>query len=523
MSAFELLGLKPELVRAVTDLGFERPTPIQEKAIPLVLSGRDILGQAQTGTGKTAAFGLPILNGIFPGRGLQALVLCPTRELAVQVAMDLTNFGRHLKIRALPVYGGQSIEHQIRSLRNRPEVVVGTPGRLLDHLHRGTLSLASLRYVVLDEADEMLDMGFREDIEAILSRCPVERQTMLFSATMAPPIAELARSFLDHPEEAAIRGFEVTAPLIEQRYYEVNPKQKVETLCRILDVENPASALVFCRTKRGADELADNLRVRGYAAEVIHGDLSQRERDSVMARFRAGQVELLVASDVAARGLDISHVTHVINFDIPQDPDSYVNRIGRTGRAGREGVAITLVTPREVRQLRFLEHNINKRIRRCALPTLVEAIERRQQQLARRVVMALEEPSGEYRSLAAQLLEEHDSTDLVATILRLMDQEGRELERSELLEADPEFTNVRVPVGRVHGLQVRDLLAKFESAGIARRDIGNIKILNEYSYVQLPAEFADLAASLFKPVRGYRRGRSDKAPARRRPLKSGRD
>lgn len=382
-STFEELGLKPELLSAVKDLGFEGPTPIQEKAIPVALSGRDILGQAQTGTGKTAAFGLPILNRVVPGGGLQALILCPTRELAVQVATDLTNFGRHLKVKALPVYGGQSINHQIRALHNRPEVVVGTPGRLLDHLHRGTLSLEPLRFVVLDEADEMLDMGFREDIEEILSRCPGKRQTMLFSATMAPPIADLARSFLREPEEVAIRRLEVTAPLIEQRYYEMNPNQKVESLCRILDAENPSSALVFCRTKRGADELAGNLRIRGYTVEAIHGDLSQRERDSVMTRFRAGGFELLVASDVAARGLDISHVSHVINFDIPQDPDSYVNRIGRTGRAGREGTAITLVTPREVRQLRFIERIINKRIRRCALPTLGETIERRQQQLAR--------------------------------------------------------------------------------------------------------------------------------------------
>jgi ATP-dependent RNA helicase DeaD len=433
--------------------------------------------------------------------------------------MDLTNFGRHLRIRALPVYGGQSINLQIRALYNRPEVVVGTPGRLLDHLQRGTLSLEQLRFVVLDEADEMLDMGFREDIDNILSRCPGERQTMLFSATMAPPIADLARSFLSEPEEVAIRRLEVTAPLIEQRYYEVNPNQKVESLCRILDVENPASALVFCRTRRGADDLAENLRVRGYEAEAIHGDLSQRERDSVMTRFRAGNFELLVASDVAARGLDISHVSYVINYDIPQDPDSYVNRIGRTGRAGREGIAITLVTPREVRQLRFIERMINKRITRYALPTLSETIERRQQQLARRVVSALEEPSGEYRSLAAELLAEHDSTDLVATLLRSLDQEGRNLERTELLEARPESLNVRVPLGRVDGVQVRDLLHRLEAAGIARRDIGNIKILADHTYVEVPAELADQAAGLFKTGRGRRRSRTDKPPSRRRPIR----
>lgn len=517
-STFQDLGLKPELIRAVTDLGYERPTPIQEKAVPLALTGRDVLGQAQTGTGKTAAFGLPILNGIKPGGGLQALILCPTRELAVQVAMDLTKLGRHLGAKVLPVYGGQSIDHQLRALRNRPEVVVGTPGRVLDHLQRGTLSFASIRFAVLDEADEMLDMGFREDIEAILARCSQERQTMLFSATMAPPIAELARSFLHEPMEAAIRGLEITAPLIEQRYYEINPKQKVETLCRILDIENPSSAMVFCRTKRGADELVDSLRVRGYAAEVIHGDLSQRERDSVMARFRSGTVELLVASDVAARGLDISHVTHVVNFDIAQDPDSYVNRIGRTGRAGREGVAITLVTPREVRQLRFIERTIGKRIKRCSLPTLADAIENRQRRLASRVRAALDEPLGEYRSVAGELLDEYDSTDLVAALLRLLDQDGRELERAELVEVKSETVNVRIPVGREHGLQVGDVISQLVSAGIARREIGSIKILDKHTYVRLPAECAGQVSRLFKSPPSRRRGRFD-AP-RRRPGRS---
>ncbi len=523
VSTFADLQLKPELMRAIEDLGYETPTPIQEKSIPPLLAGRDVLGQAQTGTGKTAAFGLPILQMIAPGRGLQALVLCPTRELAVQVATDITSMGRYLGVRVLPVYGGQSIEHQLRALKNRPEVVVGTPGRLMDHLQRGSIRLDGLRMVVLDEADEMLDMGFLEDIKTILAQCPEERQTLLFAATMPEEIASLAKSFLKNPEVVAIRGSELTAPLIEQRYYEVNARQKLESLCRILDVETPASAIIFCRTKRGADELAEALRVRGYEAEVIHGDLSQRERDSVMSRFRSGLIELLVASDVAARGLDISHVTHVINYDIPQDAQTYVNRIGRTGRAGREGVAITLVTPREVRQLRFIEASIGKRIKRHALPTLADAMERRQQELLHRVEEALTKPPGEYRALANQLLENHESIELLAACLMLLAKEGRELETAELLSAGPESVTVKLPFGRKHGLHVRAVIDQLLRAGVRRDEIGSISIHDDRAFVQVPAECEDQVYAAFRAFRQNIRtkpGKLGASQARRRSSKS---
>lgn len=516
MTSFEELNLRPELIKAVDAMGFESPTPIQAQAIPLLLKGRDILGQAQTGTGKTAAFGLPLLNGIDPGGGLQGLVVCPTRELAVQVAMEITKLGRFLNVRALPVYGGQSIEHQIRSLRKKPQVVVATPGRLMDHLRRRTISFNNLTTVILDEADEMLDMGFLDDIKYILARCPAERQTMLFAATMPPEIRDLGRSFMDNPEVVAIRGIELTAPLIEQRYYEVNPRQKVETLCRILDVESPPSAIVFCNTKRGADDLVQTLRLRGYTAEVLHGDLSQRERDSVMTRFRQGQIELLIASDVASRGLDISHVTHVINYDIAQDPDSYVNRIGRTGRAGREGVAITLVAPREVKHLRFIENMIGKKIKRHNLPTLAEAIERRQQLLVERVIAAVDGPLADYRPLATRMLDEHDSVDLLAAALKLLDDMGRDIERTELLDAPMEKERIRLPVGRMQGIKPQNLVDYLvHNTEIAPSQISNIDILDNWCFVDVPVKFVDEIQGLFKLPDTLRRRKGRRRPRRR--------
>lgn len=516
MATFEQLNLRPELVKAVDAMGFESPTPIQAQTIPLLLQGRDILGQAQTGTGKTAAFGLPMLNGIDPGGGLQGLAVCPTRELAVQVAMEITKLGRFLNVRALPVYGGQSIDRQIRALRKKPQVVVATPGRLMDHLRRRTINLSRLTTVILDEADEMLDMGFFEDIRFILSRCPEQRQTMLFAATMPPEIRDLGRSFMKDPKVVAIRGIELTAPLIEQRYYEVNPRQKVETLCRILDVESPPSAIVFCNTKRAADDLGQTLQLRGYAAEVLHGDLTQRERDMVMQRFREGRVELLIASDVASRGLDITHVTHVINYDIAQDPDSYVNRIGRTGRAGREGMAITLVAPREVKHLRFIERMIGKKVKRHNLPTLAEAIERQKQLLVERVVAAAEGPLAGYRSLAVEMLDEHESVDLLAGALRLLDDAGREIERTELVEAPMAKERVRLPVGRMQGIDQQKLVDHLvHNMDLAPSRIRNIDILENWSFVDVPVKYADQVKGLFKLPDKIKR-RKGRRPRRRR-------
>ena len=340
---FAHFGLHPDLLQTITELGFTDPTPIQQATIPLLLAGQDVIGQAQTGTGKTAAYGLPLLHRIKPRqKGVQALVLAPTRELAIQVADAIQRYGKQLGITVLAVYGGQSYQLQNRSLRQGVEVVVGTPGRLLDHLKQGSLDLSSVQTVVLDEADEMLSMGFVEDIELILDRIPKERQTMLFSATISKRVMGLSARYLRDPQTVSITPKQLTSTTIEQRYYLVNHQEKIAALSRLFEMETIDSALIFVRTRLGTGELANQLSSRGFAAEALNGDLSQDARIQVLTRFRNGQVKVLVATDVAARGLDIDDISHVFNFDLPDDPEVYVHRVGRTGRAGREGIAISL-------------------------------------------------------------------------------------------------------------------------------------------------------------------------------------
>ncbi|MBX5477190.1 MAG: DEAD/DEAH box helicase [Clostridia bacterium] len=430
MTTFRELGLSPEMLRAVSAAGFEEPTPIQARVIPLALTGRDVVGQAQTGTGKTAAFGIPVLERLDPaGPSPQVLILTPTRELAIQVAEELARLaprGRHL---VLPIYGGQDFGHQLRALRANPKVLVCTPGRLLDHMRRKTVHLDGVRVVVLDEADEMLNMGFIDDVEAILSAVPEDRQTMLFSATMPSAVASLAQRFLRDPVRVAVAPKQVTVPQVRQAYIEVREDQKFETLCRVLDVDSPALAIVFGRTKRRVGEIAEGLQKRGYLAEALHGDLSQRQRDQVMRRFRSGACEVLVATDVAARGLDVSDVTHVINFDIPQDPESYVHRVGRTGRAGRAGEAVTFVTPRELRQLHWIEQATRQTLARRHAPTLADALEGQRSAVAGRLIETMEQGAVDaYLGLAETLLETYDSTRLVAAALAALTPTRREVE-----------------------------------------------------------------------------------------------
>ena len=376
-ASFTELGLSPELLKAVEDMGFEEPSPIQTLAIPALLAGGDVLGQAQTGTGKTAAFGLPILEKLTPSKAVQALVLCPTRELAIQVAEELGKLAaRKRGVGILPVYGGQPIERQFRGLERGAQVVVGTPGRVMDHLERGTLRLDGIRVAVLDEADEMLDMGFREDMEAILERAPADCQRVLFSATMPAPIRELSTRFLRDPQTLSIPQKMLTAPAIEQVFYEVRPYQKTDALCRLLDAHGFRKALVFCSTKRAVDEVTMQLQQRGYQSDGLHGNLAQSQRDRVMKRFRGDGVDILVATDVAARGIDVEDVDAVVNYDIPHDAERYVHRIGRTGRAGREGMAFTFVTLREHYKMRDIIRSTRARITQGRLPTLrdVDAI-----------------------------------------------------------------------------------------------------------------------------------------------------
>jgi ATP-dependent RNA helicase DeaD len=422
---FSEFGLSEEVLNAIGAMGFEEATPIQEQAISVALQGRDLIGQAHTGTGKTAAFGVPMVELLERNASaVQALVVTPTRELAVQVAEELNKIGQFKGIRTLPVYGGQEIGRQIRGLQKRPQVIVGTPGRLLDHIRRRTIRLGEIRMVVLDEADEMLNMGFIEDIEAILQETPTERQTLLFSATMPPPIQRLAQRFMREPLNIAVRTREVTVPNTEQVHLVLEERQKFDTLCRLLDTQSPDLAIVFGRTKRRVDELYEALNKRGYSAEGIHGDMTQARRDSVMRQFRDGSIDVLVATDVAARGLDITGVTHVYNFDIPQDPESYVHRIGRTGRAGKSGMAITFATPRELGHLRIIENGTKRKIPRLPVPTIQEAIEGQQRLTIDKLVKTMEvEDLTHYKLLAEELLREHPAGVVVASALKMLTKE----------------------------------------------------------------------------------------------------
>ena len=425
MDKFTTLGISDSVIRALNDMGFEEPTPIQEQAIPACLEGRDLVGQAQTGTGKTAAFGIPMIEKTKESMDLaQGVVLTPTRELAIQVAEELNKIGQYTNVHVLPIYGGQDIQRQIKALKKHPQIIVATPGRLMDHMKRKTIRLTGVKMAVLDEADEMLNMGFIEDIEHILSETPASRQTVLFSATMPRQIQNLAQRFLDHPVHISIKAKEITVPLIEQHYIEVQDRQKFDILCRLLDIQSPELAIVFGRTKRRVDELAEALKKRGYSAEGIHGDLTQGKRDAVLRQFRDGTIDVLVATDVAARGLDVSGVTHVYNFDIPQDAESYVHRVGRTGRAGQSGLALTFVIPRELEHLRAIERMTNRKIVRMAIPTATEAIEGQQRLTVDRLLAVVEEGNlDQYKGRAEELLAGTDSVSLLSAALKLLTRE----------------------------------------------------------------------------------------------------
>ncbi|MCA5012266.1 MULTISPECIES: degradosome RNA helicase CshA [unclassified Enterococcus] len=422
---FRELGLAPELLSAIERSGFEEATPIQEETIPLAIEGKDVIGQAQTGTGKTAAFGLPMLQKIdTSNRVLQGIVIAPTRELAIQTQEELFRLGRDKKIRVQAVYGGADIGRQIRGLKDNPHIVVGTPGRLLDHINRRTLKLETIETLVLDEADEMLNMGFLEDIEKIISKIPSERQTLLFSATMPPAIKNIGVKFMKQPEHVKIKAKEMTADLIDQYYVRSKDFEKFDIMTRLLDVQTPELTIVFGRTKRRVDELARGLEARGYKAEGIHGDLSQQKRMSVLRSFKNGSLDILVATDVAARGLDISGVTHVYNYDIPQDPESYVHRIGRTGRAGKGGMSVTFVTPNEMGYLHVIEDLTKKRMTPLRPPSEKEAFKGQLGAAIETVEEKLEENGLEnYLPSAANLLEKYSAEDLAALLLKTISKD----------------------------------------------------------------------------------------------------
>ncbi len=428
MTLFNDLGISKSTLRAIEKMGFEEATPIQSETIPLALAGGDVIGQAQTGTGKTVAFGVPMIEKINPKvDAVQGLIIAPTRELAIQVSEELYKLGSDQRIRVLSVFGGQDISRQIRALKKAPHIIVGTPGRLLDHINRRTVHLNTVRTVVLDEADEMLNMGFIEDIEAILAQVPDEHQTLLFSATMPEPIRRIASRFMNEPQTVKIKTKEMTVSLISQYYVRVSEREKFDAFTRLLDIHTPELAIVFGRTKRRVDELVDALSVRGYNADGIHGDLTQTKRLQVLKKFKEGGVEILVATDVAARGLDISGVSHVYNFDIPQDPESYVHRIGRTGRAGKEGMAITFVNPREMSYLEIVEKTTKRKMERLQPPTATDALESQRKQTIEKIITSIHQDDlSAYISLSEQLLEEASHEQVIAACMKLIIKEPDE-------------------------------------------------------------------------------------------------
>jgi len=491
---FDDFKLTKETHKAVTKLGFEEPTPIQVAAIPAIMKGMDVIGQAQTGTGKTAAFGIPIIEMFQRAKKPYALILEPTRELAVQVAEEISNISIFKKIQVLPVYGGKSIDTQIRAFRRGVDIVVGTPGRIMDHMNRKTFSLSDLKIVVLDEADEMLDMGFIDDIETILKQTPTARQTLLFSATMPEAILTIAKKYMKKPEKIRVNPGNMIVPKIKQVFYEVRNEDKLKALARLLDVEDPSLAIVFCHTKRDVDEVNQKLQHMGYNADALHGDYSQARREEVMGKFRRGQIEILVATDVAARGLDIQNVSHVINFSIPQNPENYIHRIGRTGRAGKAGIAITLVTPREYTFLRQIERKAQTVIGRQKLPSLQEAIGAQTKNIENSIATIIQENrhSG-YATMIKSLSERFSLADIAAASLFAAYGELP----GEMPSYDREVvTGGRVrlfmTIGKMDKINVTDIVNSIASeARIPQRKIVNVRVLDKFTFVEVPEELAD--------------------------------
>lgn len=420
---FEELNLSPKILRAVSDMGFEEASPIQSATIPVLLEGKDVIGQAQTGTGKTAAFAIPIIEKVnFESKQLQAVILCPTRELVMQVTEEFRKlFKYYHNLAVVPIYGGQEIERQIFALKNKPQIVVGTPGRMMDHMRRNTLKMETVKFVVLDEADEMLDMGFREDLEIILKDTPVDRQTILFSATMPDEIVKLTKNYQKDPVRIDVTGQKLDAPKIEQYYFDLQEKDKPEALARLIDYYGIKLALVFCNTKHGVDKLTEVLQTRGYMAEALHGDLNQRQRDRVMNGFRTGSVEILIATDVAGRGIDVNNVEAVFNYDLPRDDEDYIHRIGRTGRAGKKGKSFTFIVGRQIFNLKRIEKTNGLKIVNQHIPSLASIDETKIKSYVETVIQTLSEGKlGKYVKLAERIMgDEYSALDVAAALLKM--------------------------------------------------------------------------------------------------------
>ena len=520
---FEDLPISDDIKRAVIEMGFEEPSPIQSQSIPVILSGKDVIGQAQTGTGKTAAFSIPILEMVNPEeKNLQAVVLCPTRELAIQVSTEIRKIGKYTHgIKSLPVYGGQPIERQIKALKGGVQIVIGTPGRVIDHINRKTLKMDNVKMVILDEADEMLDMGFREDIEMILSKTPEERQTTFFSATMPKGILDLTKKYQKNPEHIKVVRKELTVPNIKQYYIETRSANKLEVLSRLIDVYNPKLSVVFTNTKKGADELVSDLQARGYFADALHGDLKQTQRDIVMDKFRNGTIDILVATDVAARGIDVDDVEAVFNYDLPQDEEYYVHRIGRTGRAGRNGISFSFVFGKEMRKMRDIERYTKTKLVKHDIPSVADVEEKKVNTFFNQVKEVVEAGHLTKRiqwleNFCSESEAEYGVVDIAAALLKIAlgDEEKQEIieepsrsrregrSKSKDTGAKEGMIRLFINVGRNQRVQAKDILGAIAGeAGIPGKLVGTIDIYDKYTFVEVPKQNAKKVLEKMKDIK----------------------
>ena len=493
---FSDLGLKDTLLKSINELGFEKPSQIQAEAIPVAIEGFDLIGQAQTGTGKTAAFGCGIINHITKNDGLSAIILAPTRELAIQVNDELKRLSKYDELSILPVYGGDPINNQIRNLKRNVNIVVGTPGRVLDHIKRGTIKLDKIKFLVLDEADEMLNMGFIDDLEAIISKLPEDRQTLLFSATMPDQIRKLAKRYMKPDAKTiSIKKTSMTVSTITQNFFEVSHKTRFEALCRVLDFDTPSSAIIFCRTKKGVDELVEGMQSRGYVVEGMHGDMSQVHRLRTLKKFKEGSLNFLVATDVAARGIDVEGITHVINYDLPQDVESYVHRIGRTGRANREGIAYSLVSPKEYSMLKQIKLVTKGDISRKPIPTVNDIFNSKSDNILEDVTNTINDSDySRFIPIAKELVEKFDNVEIIAALIKSkFNSELLDSYSSNALEA-PKSEDIRLflSVGRRDGITPKSLSTFIQNAAkVKPSSIGDIDILENFSFVNITPEVKD--------------------------------
>ncbi|AND85789.1 DEAD/DEAH box helicase [Clostridium tyrobutyricum] len=495
---FSNLNLEPKILQSIDALGFEEPSQIQAESIPVILEGHDVIGQAQTGTGKTLAFGAPMLSKIdHNSNHISTLILTPTRELAIQVNDELSKLVKFSKIRLMPIYGGQPIDRQIRSLKKGIDVVVGTPGRIIDHIRRHTIDLSKIQFLIMDEADEMLDMGFIDDIESIIKNTNPNRQTLLFSATMPNQIKKLASKYMSKDTKyIKIEKNTLTVEKIKQYYYEIKHKDRFESLCRILDVDEPSSAIIFCKTKRGVDELVESMQARGYNVEGMHGDMNQNQRMNTLRKFKDGSLEFLIATDVAARGIDVENVSHVINYDLPQDTEYYVHRIGRTGRANKEGIAYSLVTPREYILLKQIEKYTKSKIKRKEVPTVDDIFEAKYKHIAEKIKTTLSENNFKnFIPIATELDEEYNLVDVAAALMKIVfDNEiSFDYKENSINKNIDEEIRLFLSIGRMDNITPRKLI-KFitETSSVEAHEIGDIDILNKFTFINVSESIASI-------------------------------